>query len=260
MNFTDKEKLELYKYGFDGEGKIVIKGISGMGNQFETTGIIASFDGKMEIYDDLLIVDLSYNPAHLNGINERKNISAPFSTTIKDFVIKGIYNKKTENIENVKRTLYIKTIEDENGKVLYKNGDFEKVIIPIISDLKNERKEKLSKTFQYIDGYVDNVTAVIQKMTGKPVVIDGFSYVPSGIDEFDEFGRPVGVDASFKTNDCKIYVTEKSKISVLTNKENGKSKYFSEVANNDFTDVKDFFEENKKLIVNAKENESEKEM
>ena len=252
MHFTENERLKLCQYGFGGNGKLIIKGISGMGNPFTTSGIVSDYEGQLDISDNTIILNLSYNPTYVYGLDEKTRITAPFLTTLEDFVIKSINEKRQYVLDGVKRTLFVKSIEDEKGNVIFDNKeDFDKVIVPIIMKMKKDRKEKLSSTFRYMDGSIDNVSAVVQEMTAKPVIIDGVSYVPAGIEEFDENGRPVGVDASFKTSEYKIPINENSKISVFKDNET----YFTEVATNEGTDNKDLFEERKNLIHYFKENE-----
>ena len=250
MNFNSNDKSNLYNYGINGNGKIKIIGMSGMGYEFEIQGTISDYNNILEVYNDTIIVNFCNNPAFLNFIDENKFISAPLVNSISDEVKKAILAKKENIIKNTERTLFIKKIIDTNGNTIFINKDFNTNILPTINFMKRERS--LNEIYKInSNDKIDSVSRIIASNIGQPIIVDGKSYVVSGIDQFDKDGIPIAVDASFKTNEYKIPIKENS--TILTLDADG---YFRQKAQNTLSDKK-LFEERKAIIEHQFENQKQ---
>lgn len=167
MIFEKNEKLtELLKKAFENKEDITIEGVNGIGTKFKTTGKIAGDDnGEAEIYNEVLALQFDFNKNNLIK-NPKERISTFFKTSRKDVYF-------------FDPSLYIFTIYDSNGNVIYENPNKDKLSeeIKLFSEMNQKRDIEEKRNLEELD----DVTKKLFDYIGKPIIIVEDGTYQSGV-------------------------------------------------------------------------------
>ena len=168
MIFEKNEKLtELLKKAFENKEDITIEGVNGIGAKFKTTGRIAGDDnGEAEIYEKALVLQFDFNKNNLIK-NPKERISTFFQTL------------REEDVYLFDPSLYIFTIYDSNGNIIYNNPNKDKLLeeTKLFSEVKH--KQDIKEKRNLIE--LDDVTKKLFDYIGKPIIIVEDGTYQSGV-------------------------------------------------------------------------------
>lgn len=210
MIFEKNEKLtELLKKAFENKEDITIEGVNGIGAKFKTTGRIAGDDnGEAEIYEKALVLQFDFNKNNLIK-NPKERISTLFQTL------------REEDVYLFDPSLYIFTIYDSNGNIIYNNPNKDKLLeeTKLFSEVKH--KQDIKEKRNLIE--LDDVTKKLFDYIGKPIVIvDGKSHqsgVLACINGANNYGRTM-IDLGVLTLSGSLTIGDKTAVySINQNKD-----------------------------------------
>ena len=160
VDFTkNKELYDYFKKVWKSGGTITIAGINSLGNEFETTGRIATdFLDNISVYESFIYLNF--------GKWWRRDWIAPYFTII-------------ENSEKITPSLFIKEIKDTDGNVIFTNPNFKEIERDVKKNAAQEKENEEKARADIIED--DAVTEKLREMIGQPIVLE------------DDDGRTLGV-------------------------------------------------------------------
>lgn len=149
MVFNEKQ-ISLLKEIYENNNRVLIEGVNGRGQEFETIGEIATNDlGNPAIREDGLYMEF--------GKHEDTNRSKFFGKFLLEFYIKS-------DIKEAMSQLIIKSIKDKEGNIVFENADFE-------LQLDKIKESNIELDLEETTFLSDNLMEKMDELIGKPVVL-----------------------------------------------------------------------------------------